>query len=489
MTQTTEDPQQTATPATPGRPGVAPTRRRAIGGALGLGLAGVLAGTARAAAPGPASVPGPAGAPGPEAVAAPSGSGADPAELARIWRVAPTDLPGSSAGPWDPAWGAGGALDGMRVAVKDLYALAGQRVGAGNPAYLAEAPVEPYSAWAVENLAAAGARPEGIAHTDEFAYSLAGRNQAYGTPPNGLDPRRIPGGSSSGSASAVAAGLAEIGLGTDTGGSIRVPSSYQGLFGLRTTHGLIPRDGLLPLAPSYDTVGWMARDADAMLAATRSLAASATGAASDDAPIRRVLVDRALMAEAEPEVAEALLRELDAARRAGAVVLEEVSTGLERRLDDWAEAFRVTQAAEAWRAWGEWVLAHAGSLSDTGRQRFASAWGILPAQEDEALGVVEQARRAIRDVVPARACLAVPAAATVAPLLEATSDQEQEAREATMRLTCLGGLSGLPIAVAPLLTGQGNGAGLGLMGSAGDDVALVAAAGECSRAFGAPARS
>jgi amidase len=483
MTQTIKDPQHTARPTAPGSPGAAPSRRRAIGGALGLGLAGLLAGTAHASAPGPA------GTPGAGAVPAPGDAGAGTAELARIWRVAPADLPGSSAGPWAPARGAGGALEGMRVAVKDLYAVAGQRVGAGNPAYLAEAPAEPYSAWAVESLAAAGARPEGIAHTDEFAYSLAGRNQAYGTPPNGLDPRRIPGGSSSGSASAVAAGLAEIGLGTDTGGSIRVPSSYQGLFGLRTTHGLIPRDGLLPLAPSYDTVGWMARDAGAMLAATRSLVASATGATPVEAPIRRILVDRSLMAEAEPEVAEALLRELDAARSAGAVVLEETSTGLERHLDDWAEAFRVTQAAEAWREWGEWVLAHAGSLTDTGRQRFATAWGILPAQEDEALGMVGQARRRIRDVVPEGACLAVPAAATVAPLLEATPDQEQEAREATMRLTCLGGLSGLPVAVAPLLTGRGNGAGLGLVGPAGEDVALVAAAGECSRAFGAPARS
>ncbi|MCP3426114.1 amidase family protein, partial [Rothia sp. AR01] len=374
-----------------------PSRRRALGAALGLGLAGALAAPVRASAPAPAD---PLAAPG---HFPPHPGPRRPPPMTTPWPASGGSPRASCPAPPRPVGAppaAGAALAGLRVAVKDLYAVAGQRVGAGNPAYLAEAPAEPVSAWAVEALAAAGARPEGIAHTDEFAYSLAGRNQAYGTPPNGLDPRRIPGGSSSGSASAVAAGLAEVGLGTDTGGSIRVPASYQGLFGLRTTHGLIPRDGLLPLAGSYDTVGWMTRDAGSLAAVTTALVAAATDATPDAAPIRRVLVDRALLAEAAPEVAEALLRELDAARAAGAVVLEEVSTGLERHLDDWAEAFRVTQAAEAWRDWGEWVLAHADALTDTGRQRFAAAWGVLPAEEREALDVVRQARRAIRDVVP-----------------------------------------------------------------------------------------
>ncbi len=106
----------------------------------------------------------------------------------------------------------------------------------------------------------------GISRTDEFAYSLAGTNAHFGTPPNPRAPRRISGGSSSGSVSAVALGHVSIGLGTDTGGSIRVPAAYQGVWGIRTTHGAVDRGGLLPLAPTFDTVGWFART-PALLAA------------------------------------------------------------------------------------------------------------------------------------------------------------------------------------------------------------------------------
>ena len=123
--------------------------------------------------------------------------------------------------------------------MKDLFEVAGFAVGAGVPAYLAESRPAATSASAVEALVAAGADVIGIAQTDEFAYSVAGRNSHYGTPPNVAAPGSIPGGSSSGPASAVALGQVSIGLGTDTAGSIRVPASYQGLWGLRTSHGAI----------------------------------------------------------------------------------------------------------------------------------------------------------------------------------------------------------------------------------------------------------
>lgn len=160
------------------------------------------------------------------------------------------------AGDHEPA----GELAGLRVAVKDLFAVAGFAIGAGNPTFLAQQSPQPEHAVAVPRLLDAGAAITGIAQTDEFAYSLAGTNIHYGTPPNPRAPGRISGGSSSGSASATTAGQVDIGLGTDTGGSIRVPASYQGLWGLRTTHGSVDRTGLLPLAPSFDTVGVLTRD-------------------------------------------------------------------------------------------------------------------------------------------------------------------------------------------------------------------------------------
>ncbi|MGW1618365.1 AtzH-like domain-containing protein [Streptomyces sp. NPDC002172] len=158
-----------------------------------------------------------------------------------VWRVADGPLVASTEQ---------GPVAHVRLAVKDLFAVAGQRVGAGNPAWLAEARTEPENADAVRQLLDAGAELTGIAQTDELAFSLAGTNPHYGTPANPAAPGRITGGSSSGPAAAVARGWADLGLATDTAGSIRVPASYCGLYGWRPTHGATPDGGLLALAPA-----------------------------------------------------------------------------------------------------------------------------------------------------------------------------------------------------------------------------------------------
>jgi hypothetical protein len=175
-----------------------------------------------------------------------------PAIDSSIWRMVGSPLiAGSGRGP----------LAGETVAVKDLFSLTGIPVGAGVPQFLAEQAPAVRTASSVSVLLTAGADVRGVAQTDEFAYSIAGRNAHYGMPPNPAVVDGIPGGSSNGPASAVSTGQATIGLGTDTGGSIRVPASYQGLWGLRTTHGAVSTDGLVPLSPSFDTVEWLARDA------------------------------------------------------------------------------------------------------------------------------------------------------------------------------------------------------------------------------------
>jgi amidase len=152
----------------------------------------------------------------------------------------------------------GGPLAGCAFAVKDLFDVEGHVTGAGNPQWLATHVPAKQTAPAVATLIAAGARMVGKTITDELAYSLNGDNVHYGTPRNSKAPDRVPGGSSSGSAAAVAARLCDFALGTDTGGSVRIPGSFCGLFGIRTSHGAIPTAGLVPLMPSFDTVGWFA---------------------------------------------------------------------------------------------------------------------------------------------------------------------------------------------------------------------------------------
>ena len=177
-----------------------------------------------------------------------------------------------------------GPLDGLTFAVKDLIDVAGHHTGCGNPTWLATHPPASFHAICVEQLLAAGARCEGKTITDEIAFSLLGENHFYGTPLNPAAPDRVPGGSSSGSASAVACGLVDFALGTDTGGSVRIPASNCGIFGIRPSHGLISVAGVMPLAPTLDSVGLFARDLDVLSRAAAVLLPHDDDIAAPDAP-------------------------------------------------------------------------------------------------------------------------------------------------------------------------------------------------------------
>src|SRR5687768_11931627 len=169
-----------------------------------------------------------------------------------------------------PPTGAG-LLSGLRFAVKDLIDVAGHYTGCGNPTWLAMHPPAAVHAVCVEQLLAAGAQCAGKTVTDEVAFSLLGQNHFYGTPLNPAAPDRVPGGSSSGSASAVACGLVDFALGTDTGGSVRVPASNCGVWGWRPTHGVVSVAGVMPFSPSLDTLGVLAKDSDVLLRVAATL--------------------------------------------------------------------------------------------------------------------------------------------------------------------------------------------------------------------------
>src|SRR6201986_1200235 len=157
---------------------------------------------------------------------------------------------------------AGGPLAGLTLAAKDLFDVAGVPTGGGNPDWPTGRPIPTKHSWAVQTLLDGGATLIGKTITDEVSLGILGENAFDGTPKNVRAPGRVPGGSSSGSAAAVAAGICDTALGTDTGGSVRVPASFCGLYGIRPTHGRIDTTGMLPQAPSSDTTGWFARDAE-----------------------------------------------------------------------------------------------------------------------------------------------------------------------------------------------------------------------------------
>jgi Asp-tRNA(Asn)/Glu-tRNA(Gln) amidotransferase A subunit family amidase len=374
-----------------------------------------------------------------------------------VWRrVGDPLVPGESIGP----------LVGSTVAVKDLFDIAGERVGAGVPAWLdASRPAE-HTASAVSGLLAAGASVVGIARTDEFAYSIAGVNRHYGTPPNPASPAGIPGGSSSGPASAVATGAADIGLATDTAGSIRVPASYQGLWGIRTSHGRVKRDGLLPLAPSFDTVGWLTRDPGTL---ARVVMSQLEDEGRDEALDTATIVhDPALLALVEPETASSFRAALAVLARSGQRIQEASLPDPNATF----ETFRTVQQAEAWRQHGAWISEHPDALSPEALNRFALAARVDAAGEASAREVLEGLRSRIRTILDGRV-LVLPTTPGPPPPLVSSAEDLERVRGATLRLTAMAGVAGAPAVSAPVLGHARAPVGLCVVASPTLDRALV----------------
>jgi amidase len=359
-----------------------------------------------------------------------------------------------------------GPLAGVRLAVKDIVDVAGIPTGVGNPAVLARAQPAPRHATAVQRLLDAGATVIGKAHTDEFAFSFMGTNHHYGTPRNPAAPGRIPGGSSCGSASAVAHGLADIAIGTDTGGSIRVPSSYCGLFGLRPTHGRIPLEGVWPLAASFDTIGPLAADGDLLQRA--GLAMLQSGPAE---PPTELVWAPGLAQTADPEVLQAVHEA--AARLAGGPLRQSDATPE----PEWPVAFGARQLVEAWAADGDWMTEHDPPLGPGVAARFARGRELAP-QEAQAAGPAGDAVRELLDtILPAGGALVIPSAVSGAP--EPAPHLGEQLRPRLVALCCLAGLSGAPAVSLPLAVVGGLPVGVCLVGRPGDDERLLAAAAVC----------
>jgi amidase len=383
----------------------------------------------------------------------------------------------------------GGPLQGVRFAAKDLFDVAGTRTGAGNPDWLADAPMAAVHAPAVEALLAAGADLWGKTVTDELAFSLSGTNVHYGTPLNQRAPGRIPGGSSSGSASAVAGGAVGLALGTDTGGSVRVPASYCGVFGFRPTHGLIHANGVVALAPSFDTVGLLAADGPVLAAGWRALRAGAAaptlGAPAGPRALRRLvlasdlldLVDettRAALVSAATDLASQIGMEVSETRlssQGGSLLVSGVDGSGE--LAGWRDAFRAIQLVEAWRTHGEWVTERRPHFGPGVAARFEAAAAASPEKAERARAVRADINRRLVQFLGDDAVLVQPAASGPAPPIDIGPAAREDLRGRTLTLTAPAGMAGAPVLSLPLAELDGLPVGVALVGLPGDDDALV----------------
>jgi amidase len=372
-----------------------------------------------------------------------------------------------------------GRLSGLTFAVKDLFDLAGVITTYGNPDWAATHPPAIATAPVVLALLQAGARLAGKTKTQELAYGLTGENVWHGTPVNPAARDRFPGGSSCGSAAAVAGSLVDFALGSDTGGSVRIPASYCGLFGIRPTHGSISLAGAYALAPSFDTCGWFARSASVLAGVGEALLAGPRHGA--EGPLLR---PEEAWVNAEPGVAEALRPALEKLEqiRGRAVGVRIAPEGI----DSFFDHFRTVQAEEAWAALGGWVEATQPRFGPGIAERFAAAKATDPAMAapGRAFRRVLQAR--IRPLLSGGAVMVYPTSPCVAPLLSAGRDEQDRVRQATVGVTAIAGFCGLPEVTLPAARVNGCPVGLSLVAGPGHDRALLALACDAAAVLGLP---
>ena len=364
-----------------------------------------------------------------------------------------------------------GPLAGLTLGVKDIYDVAGYVTGCGNPEKTAEGRLATAHAPAVAALLNAGAQFVGKTHTAELAFSLDGRNEHYGQPSNPAAPGRVTGGSSSGSASAVSAGVVDIALGSDTGGSVRAPAAWCGLAGLRSTYGRIDISRTMPLAPSFDTVGWFARDMDIYA----RVGAVLLGEDIDGPPLAYMVVADDAFAQLDgPTEAGALGPAVDQAR--GHFSDDGGVTIAPEGLDDWQTAYRTIQGYEAWRAHGPWITARRPQLNPAIALRFEVASRVTEVQYREARNYRLEIMRRVHELVGKDRVLILPTTACIAPRVDAPEEEFERVRSRSIAMLCIAGLSGLPQISLPLAKVDGCPLGLSLIGPAGRDRALIALA-------------
>ena len=365
---------------------------------------------------------------------------------------------------------ADGPLAGLTFAAKDLFDVAGVPTGAGNPDWAADNPVPDKNAWAVQTLLDAGATLIGKTITDEISLGILGENPFFGTPVNSAAPDRVPGGSSSGSAAAVAGGLCDLALGTDTGGSVRVPASFCGLYGIRPTHGRLDLGGMVGQAPSSDTAGWLARDADTFANASAVL----LGEAIPTEMPRRLIVAVDAFGFADEAVRAALAPMVEHLSALIGDVHEDVMAP--QGLSVWGRAQRTLQPAESWKTFADWVDRVNPRLAFNVVRGMVA--GSMTSEEDLSwAGLMRhEARARLEYLLQPGTILCHPATPFPAPPKGLPLQQQNPVREWILCLCAYGGLTGVPVVSIPGAVVDGAPVGLAITGPRGADAMLVAVA-------------
>ena len=361
----------------------------------------------------------------------------------------------------------GEPLSNLNFAAKDIFDVAGHVTGGGNPDWKATHPPAERNAWVVQTLVSAGATMVGKTHTDELTRGILGENAHYGTPINSKALGRVPGGSSSGSAAAVAGRLVDFALGSDTGGSVRIPASFCGLYGLRPTHGRIPLEGILMQAPSYDTIGWFTRDAETYAKVAETVFQSTI---PDASPSRLIIAEDAFE-EADEDVSEALMSVAEklAAMAGSSTTLRLSPNGL----TEWAVQQNVLQSVEAWDSVKGWIDQVNPRFSFWVSERYNLAISLTETQTSEATVLRDKVRARMDEVFAGGGFVCLPTAVVPAPLRGLPASAKKDVQGRLSRLTCIAGTTGRPQLSMPLAEVNGLPVGISIIGDHGSDEELI----------------
>lgn len=371
-----------------------------------------------------------------------------------------------------------GPLAGLTFAAKDIFDVKGHVTGGGNPDWKAGQPAAQASAWAVEVLVGAGAAMVGKTHTDELTRGILGVNAHYGTPLNPKAPGRVPGGSSSGSAAAVAGGLVDFALGSDTGGSVRIPAAFCGLYGLRPTHGRISLDGMLLQAPSCDTVGWFARDPGLFARVGSVLLQTRISPARP----RRLVVAEDAFEVADPSVRAALEPLVE---RLGSLI----GLSLRQRLaptglSAWAAGQRVRASSESWEVVREWIDRVNPRMSFQVAESCLAGRSLTPEEVAAALADRKKVMARMAALLAGDSVVCLPTAPTTAPPRTQTLSERRPLTSRIVQLTCTAGTIGAPQINLPWAEAEGLPVGLSLIAAPGSDEMLIAFARQAAEILG-----
>lgn len=359
-------------------------------------------------------------------------------------------------------------LQNMRLAVKDLFHVKGIPTAAGNPDWLRTHALPSDTNSTVVSLIKHGAAYEGKTLSDELAYSLNGQNIHYPTLINPINPERLPGGSSSGSAVAVAVKLADIGLGTDTGGSIRVPASYNGLFGLRTSHGLIATDNMVSLAPSFDTVGWMCRNINDLEKVAQVLLPKESANPTTHRTVKLCIATNLISCSEQASQIEQMVKGIESA-----TALTLVQDNIDTNTCKISETFRTLQGFEIWQQHGEWISRTHPTFADDIQQRFDWCKNITLQDYNIAKQQQQSFTKYINSHLQKHDVILLPTTPGRAPLLNTAANQLGEYRNNLMTFTAIAGLAGLPQIHLPLFTINKAPCGISLIAPKNQDLRLI----------------